>query len=87
MTPVIEHGDIVICEKLENINDIKDNQIYAISCNGMMWIKYVKPMRDTSDRVHWVKLISENSIEHDPFEEEVTEDMEIYEVVKRITDI
>ncbi len=87
MTPVIEHGDIVICERLENIKDIKDNQIYAISCNGMMWIKYVRPMRDASDNVHFIKLISENSIEHDPFEEEVTAEMEIYKVLKRITNI
>lgn len=85
MDPVIQNQDIVICRQVEHLNDIKDNEIYAVKANGSLWVKYIKQIRD--DGGLKFKLISANHMEHDPFIAVVDESTRVYKVVRRISDI
>ena len=42
MEPVINNGDVVVCRELGSVQEVKDNDIYAIRNNGTVWIKYVQ---------------------------------------------
>ena len=87
MEPVIQDGDIVICREIGSINDVRDNEIYAVKADGRLWVKYVQKIKDTYQKVAQLKLISANYLEHDPFEEEVNEYTRLYKVISRINKI
>jgi hypothetical protein len=87
MEPVILDGDIVICRELINLNEIRDNEIYAIKTDGSLWVKYVKKIKDGQGRVIKLNLISANNLEHDPFEVEVSQFTRLYKVRSRINQI
>ncbi len=86
MEPVIYNGDIVICREVEEVQDIKDNEIYAVKSNGSVWVKYVQRVF-TKGRLTHLKLISANYLEYDPFEEEVNVSMRLYKVVSKISQV
>lgn len=86
MEPIIHDGDIVVCRQIESINDIKDNELYAVKNNGSVWIKYVQRIKH-GGRVTHLKLISANHLEHDPFVEEVNIHTQIFKVVRKISDL
>ena len=71
MEPVINDGDLIICRELQSLHEIKENEIYAVKSNGALWVKYVKRIFNDRGRITGLKLISANSLEFDPFEEEV----------------
>lgn len=87
MEPIIQNGDIVICREISGLSEIKDNKIYAVKNNGSLWVKFVQRMTDSRGRVTHLKLISANHLEHDPFEEEVSEYTRLYQVIRRISDL
>jgi phage repressor protein C with HTH and peptisase S24 domain len=87
MEPVIQNGDIVICEGVDSPEQIRDNEIYAVKSNGSLWVKYVQKIPDAKGWVRHLRLISANHLEHDPFEEEVNEYTRIYRVVRRICNV
>lgn len=87
MEPVILDKDIVICRELTNLNEIRDNEIYAIKNEGNLWVKYVKKMKDGQGRIIKLNLISANYLEHDPFEVEVDQYTRLYKVNSRINQI
>lgn len=87
MDPVIKHGDIVVCRSVENLNDIRDNEIYAVRSSGNVWVKYVQKMYNSRGRVNRLKLISANYFDNDPFEEEVNETTRLYKVIRKISNV
>jgi hypothetical protein len=87
MDPVIRHGDIVVCKSVENLNDIRDNEIYAVRSSGNVWVKYVQKIYNNRGRITRLKMISANYFDHDPFEEEVNETTRLYKVVRKISNI
>ena len=87
MDPVIHHGDMVVCRPIENLADIRDNEIYSVRTNGNVWVKYVQKMHNNRGRVVRLKMISANYFEHDPFEEEVNETTRIFKVVRKISNL
>lgn len=87
MDPVIKHNDIVVCKSVENLNDIRDNEIYAVRSNGNVWVKYVQKIFNNRGRIVKLKLISANYFDNDPFEEDVNESTRLYKVVRRISNI
>ncbi len=84
MEPVILDDDIVICKEISSLRDIRDNEIYAVKNNGALWVKYVQKIFDRKGRIHRLKLISANYLEHDPFEEDVNEYTRLYKVISRV---
>ncbi|MEM6966842.1 MAG: S24 family peptidase [Bacteroidota bacterium] len=87
MEPVINDSDIIICREVQSLNEIKDNDIYAVKSNGSLWVKYVKRIFNNRGRIVALKLISANSLEFDPFEEEVNEYTRLYKVESRISSL
>ena len=87
MDPVIKHNDIVVCKSVENLNDIRDNEIYAVRSSGNVWVKYVQKIYNNRGRIVRLKLISANYFDNDPFEEEVNESTRLYKVVRKISNI
>ncbi len=85
MEPLISKGDMVVCKPIEDINDVKDKEIYAVRLNGQVWIKHVKKINGKSGRVTHLDLISANYLEHPPFREEVNGTIKFYKVVRKIT--
>lgn len=84
MEPVINNSDIVICEPVERIDDIKDNKIYAVKHDGKLWVKYLKKMKNRDGEIE-LTLISANYLEHSPFIEVVDYNTRIYKVVRKIS--
>ncbi len=87
MDPVIKHNDIVVCKSVENLNDIRDNEIYAVRSNGNVWVKYVQKIFNNRGRITRLKMISANYFDNDPFEEEVNETTRLYKVVRKISNV
>jgi len=87
MEPVINDSDIIICREIQSLHEIKDNEIYAVKSNGSLWVKYVKRIFNNRGRIVALKLISANSLEFDPFEEEVNEYTRLYKVESRISSL
>lgn len=87
MEPVIQNGDILICKPLQNLEEINDNDIYAIKNNGSVWIKNVKKIQNRVGKITQLKLISANYLEYDPFIEDVNEQTRLYKVIRRISEI
>lgn len=85
MEPIINDGDIVICQYLERLDQLKENAIYAIKTNGAIWIKYVQKIPNSRGIVTRLRLLSANHLEHDPFEEDINEHTRIYKVIRRIS--
>lgn len=85
MDPIITDGDVVICREIPSLKNIKDSAIYAVKSNGNVWIKYIRPVTDSRGRTVELKLISANHLEHDPFVEEITDNTQIFQVIRRIT--
>lgn len=87
MLPLLNDGEIVICEALEFINQVRDNEVCVVKADGEVWIKYVKTIKSKSGKVTQLKLISENKLEYDPFIIDVDEDVRIYRVIRRISEL
>lgn len=85
MEPIIVDGDIAICREINNFNEIKDNEVYAVKSNGSMWIKHVQKITDNRGNVRRLKLISSNHLEFDPFEETVNEQTRLYRLIRSIS--
>jgi phage repressor protein C with HTH and peptisase S24 domain len=85
MDPIINNGDIIVCQEIGSFHEIKENEIYAVRSNGSVWVKYIKCIKNNSGRVVQLKLISANYLEHDPFVEDVNEYTKIFKVIKRIS--
>jgi phage repressor protein C with HTH and peptisase S24 domain len=85
MEPIISNGDIVICREINGLQDVRDNEIYAVRTNGNVWIKYVQCIKNRAGRVVQLKMISANYLEYDPFVEEVNEYTRLYKVIRRIS--
>ncbi|MCS7035264.1 MAG: S24 family peptidase [Saprospiraceae bacterium] len=84
MDPVIKNGDIIVCREIEQISDIRDNEIYTVRSDGQLWVKYVQKQYNPAGRVTRLKLISANYFDHDPFEIDVNETTRLYKVIRKI---
>jgi hypothetical protein len=85
MEPVIMNGDVVVCREVERLDQMRDNEVYAVKNNGSLWVKYVQRIYHGGKVTH-LKLISANHLEHDPFVEEVNIHTRLYRVVRKISD-
>ena len=85
MEPVIQNGDLIVCREVEKMEEVKDNEIYAVKSSGSLWVKYVQRIYHGNRATH-IKLISANHLEYDPFVEEVNIHTRLYQVIRKIAD-
>jgi phage repressor protein C with HTH and peptisase S24 domain len=86
MEPIINDRDIVVCRRIESVNDIKENEIYAVRSDGKVNVKYVQKLQPKGI-ITGLKLISANYFDHDPFEIEVNETTALFKVISRISNM
>ena len=85
MVPTIQAGDMVICKPLESINEMQDDEVYAVVSNHSVWVKRVRRCFDRHQNCSHLKLISDNYEEFDPFIIEIGEVRKLLKVTRRIT--
>ena len=85
MSPTIHAGDMVICKPLETIEEMQDDEIYAVVSNQSVWVKRVRRCFDRYQNCSHLKLISDNYEEFDPFIIEIGEVRKLLKVTRRIT--
>ncbi|MEZ4957131.1 MAG: S24 family peptidase [Saprospiraceae bacterium] len=86
MEPIINDNDLVVCREVDRLENLNDNDIYAVKNNGSLWVKHVQRIYH-GNRITHLKLISANHLEHDPFVEEVGMHTRLYKVVRKISDL
>jgi len=86
MEPLILDGDIVICQPVDSLERLHDNQIYAVKHDGNLWVKYVQCIRKNGKPTR-LKLISANHLEHDPFIIDLSPETRLYKVIRRISSL
>lgn len=88
MTPTIDDGDMIICKALEIGEIINENKIYAIVLNsGTVLIKRIQQIPAVGFAERKLKLISDNYLEHDPFEVPTSEIRKILRVERKLTEV
>ncbi|MEM7105187.1 MAG: S24 family peptidase [Bacteroidota bacterium] len=85
MTPTVCHGDMVICVALSSLNEVEENEIYALVTENSIRVKRLRRIYNESGKLSHLKLISDNFIEHDPVVIQATEVRQIFKVEKRLT--
>ncbi len=85
MSPTIQAGDMVICKPLETIEEMQDDEVYAVVSNQSVWVKRVRRCFDRHQNCSHLKLISDNYEEFDPFIIEIGEIRKLLKVTRRIT--
>lgn len=85
MSPTIRTGDMVICNPIETVKEMKDNQIYAVVTTQSVWVKRVQKCFDKFGRWTHLKLISDNFHEFDPFLVELKEVRKLLRVKRKLT--
>lgn len=80
MEPILLHGDYVGCQRVENPHTIRDGTIYVVvSRTQGITVKYLRVT------LHALRCLSANATEHLPFDLDLDEVREIWEVQIRIT--
>lgn len=87
MQPTIYDSDMVICKKIDNMNSLVDNDIYAVVTDGAVMVKRVQKIFNRKKQLSQLKLISDNYLDFDPFSVELSNITHIFKVVRKVTGI
>ncbi len=85
MSPTIVDGDMVICNALDTIDQIQENEIYAVVANGTIRVKRLQRVYDNYGNWSHLKLLSDNFIDHDPDLLPTDDVKQLFKVMKRLT--
>ena len=83
MMPTLMNGDIVICEKVERDEPIRENQVYIIVTDTVV-AKRVQQIK-TNGVLDKLRLISDNSTVYKPYELNLEEILQLLKVKCRLT--
>ena len=86
LLPDIRYGDIVMCQELNSLSDIKDDKIYVVAVLESIWIKKVKTIKDNETRdIVQLKLFAGNSKKTDVFFVPISDVKGIYRVKHKLS--
>lgn len=85
MCPTIKPGDMVICSLLENIKELKENEIYAVVTEQSVWVKRVQHKANEFGTWTHLQLLSDNHEEYDPFLVNIKDVKKILRVKLKLT--
>lgn len=83
MSPTLTSGDIVVCERIERGQPLRDNAVYVIVTDVVV-AKRVQQIKNNNQLVS-LNLISDNAETYKPYEVDLEEIREIYMVRCRVT--
>jgi len=86
MQPTLINGDIVIAKQMDIMDQVNEQDVYAVVTHEGVMVKRIKKMFK-NDKLVQLKLISDNYFDHDPFYVDIQQLKKIYKVVKRLSDI
>lgn len=84
MLPTVTDGDLVICQKLERGEPLRDNQVYVVVTDGVV-AKRIQTVRRGAG-IASLRLISDNAAVYPPYEVELGDIRQILKVKCRVTD-
>ena len=84
MMPTITNGDIIVCEKVDSNEPLKDNQVYVI-ISDVVVAKRIHQIKDDHGRLHALELISDNHSLYPPYQMELEEIRQMLKVKCRLT--
>ena len=85
MCPTIKPGDMVICSLVENLKDLKENEIYAVVTEQSVWVKRVQHKANEFGTWTHLQLLSDNHEEYDPFLVNIKEVKKLLRVKLKLT--
>lgn len=83
MMPTITNGDLVVCEKVERGDPLRDNQVYVIVTDVVV-AKRIQQLKK-GNQLKQIKLISDNNKVYQPYDIELEEVRQILRVKCRLT--
>ena len=83
MMPTITNGDLVVCEKIERGEPLRDNQVYVIVTDVVV-AKRIQQIRK-GNQIQQLRLISDNNTVYQPYPVELEEVQQILRVKCRLT--
>ena len=83
MMPTITNGDLVVCEKMERGEPLRDNQVYVIVTDVVV-AKRVQQLRE-SNAIKQLRLISDNNKVYQAYTVELEDVQQILKVKCRLT--
>lgn len=82
MFPTFEAGDLLLCRRLNENDNIRDNKIYVVNTTESVMVKRVQKIDSKNNQVKRYRLFSDNYLYHLPFETE--EVRGFFEVLYRV---
>ncbi len=83
MMPTITNGDLVVCEKVERGEPLRDNQVYVIVTDVVV-AKRIQQLKK-GNKIQQLRLISDNNKVYQPYDLELEEVQQILRVKCRLT--
>ena len=83
MMPTITNGDLVVCEKVERGDPLRDNQVYVIVTDVVV-AKRIQQLKK-GNHLKQLRLISDNNKVYQPYDVELEEIQQILRVKCRLT--
>lgn len=83
MSPTLTSGDLVVCERIERGQPLRDNAVYVIVTDVVV-AKRVQQIKNNNQLIS-LNLISDNADTYKPYEVDLEEIREIYMVRCRVT--
>ncbi len=83
MMPTITNGDLVVCEKVERGEPLRDNQVYVVVTDVVV-AKRIQQLRK-GNQLQQLRLISDNNKVYQPYTVELEEVQQILRVKCRLT--
>lgn len=83
MEPTFSEKDIVVCRELSSILELNSNKPYVVFHNDKLHLKLIQ-LVSNGEKIIKLRLISENHLNHSPFEIRVTNYVKIFKVVAHI---
>ncbi len=83
MLPTVTNGDLIVCERVESGEPLRDNQVYVVVTDVVV-AKRIQQIREGSG-VSKLRLISDNNAVYQPYEIDLKDIRHILKVKSRIT--
>ncbi len=84
MMPTITSGDVVVCEKVERGEPLRDNHVYVIVTDVVV-AKRIQQIKSDGQQFVQLRLISDNGEVYKPYEIDLSDIREILKVKCRLT--
>lgn len=87
MQPTLNPNDMVICQQVLDPRHVRNGDIYTVVVEGRIMVKRVHKIHDDRGKISHLRLVSDNSVDHQPFDVVAGEVSCLYEVRHRLSSL